>query len=268
MRRKRLRTALVALLIVAGVAGVIYWDAYCFEPHYPRLYRVTIELPGLGAGLDGMTLAVFSDLHIVGAGPRERRMARLIARANPDAIVGVGDYVEDDGASGVEYTTESCARELATALSWLPSGPQRVACLGNWDFDPVPDVMRATGFRLVEDGPVTLSRGSARLTFLASGDLARGADRAPTIVLSHVPEAADAAARARAGLVLGGHWHGGQVCLPFVGTLGAETAKYPKGLYRVGDTWLYVTRGVGFHTEPVRFFCRSEVTLLTLRSAQ
>lgn len=258
----------VGLLMAATLVGGIYWDAYHFEPYYPRLYRVTLELPRLPHDLDGLSLVVFGDLHLVKAGPRERRMIELFRRAAPDVIVGLGDYIDDDHATKQNYTTGSCARELARVLRQIPDGPRKVACLGNWDLRPVPDILRTSGFELVEDGPITIARGAARLAFVTPNDIKSAVREGPTIVLSHIPEAADAASAAGPDAILGAHWHGGQVCLPFIGTLGAETSRYPLGLYRIGNTWLYVTRGVGFHTLPVRFFCRSEVALLTLRSAR
>jgi predicted MPP superfamily phosphohydrolase len=51
----------------------------------------------------------------------------------------------------------------------------------------------------------------------------------------------------------------GPLVLPYLGR------KYPAGLYRVGDMWLYVNRGVGLVNPAVRFNCRPEVTILRLR---
>jgi uncharacterized protein len=271
MSRRRWRVAASVLGVALVGAAAIYWDTYHFEPYYPRLYRLSVTVPRLPAGFDGLTVAVLGDWHLVGAGARERRVAHLIRATQPDVIALVGDMVEDDGATPGPQSASLCAPELARALRPLRAGLAKVACLGNWDMDPVPGTLREAGFHLVEDGPFTMVTGGGRLVFVSGRHLAAteagsaGREDEAYIVLSHVPEFADELVGAGADVVLSGHWHGGQVCLPFVGTLGAETARYPLGLYDLGLGKLYVTRGVGFHTEPVRLFCRSEVSLLTLR---
>ena len=69
-------------------------------------------------------------------------------------------------------------------------------------------------------------------------------------------------------LQLSGHSHGGQVILPFIGPpiLPPFGKLYPMGLKRVAgtDRWVYTTRGIG-NIIPIRFNCKPEVTLLTLR---
>ena len=75
-------------------------------------------------------------------------------------------------------------------------------------------------------------------------------------------------------LLLAGHTHGGQLCLPGVGALvtncGIERARV-SGLHHHpvgGRAWLHVSAGLGTSPyTPVRFFCRPEATLLTLMPA-
>ncbi len=102
------------------------------------------------------------------------------------------------------------------------------------------------------------------------------------MLLAHEPDYADeVAADGRVSVQISGHSHGGQVRLPFIGppALPYLAHKYHAGLYQVGAhpccgqspteppgaMWLYVNRGIGAITPPVRFNCRPEVTLLTLR---
>ncbi len=94
----------------------------------------------------------------------------------------------------------------------------------------------------------------------------------------HAPyrRALDALAADEAHLVLAGHTHGGQVCVPFVGALVTNCdlpTRYAKGLHRwtgadSSEPWLHVSAGVG--TSPyarIRFACPPEATLLTLSTA-
>jgi len=67
--------------------------------------------------------------------------------------------------------------------------------------------------------------------------------------------------------VMAGHTHGGQVSLPLYGTPVVYSkfgARYAAGLFREGKTWMYVNKGIGISSFPVRFCARPEITLFTL----
>jgi predicted MPP superfamily phosphohydrolase len=105
------------------------------------------------------------------------------------------------------------------------------------------------------------------------GNLARALRRVPDesckILLVHEPDFADRAARCPIDLQLSGHTHGGQIRLPGIGPLLLPVLgrKYPMGLYKVRDTWVYTNRGLGVTRPPLRFNCRPEITLFTLHSS-
>ena len=89
-----------------------------------------------------------------------------------------------------------------------------------------------------------------------------------SILLSHTPEIYDRAAGAGFDLMLSGHTHGGQLCLPGGIPIRLE-AKLPRsmaaGLWRHGEMVGYTTRGVGTSLLPVRLNCPPEITLHALR---
>jgi hypothetical protein len=64
------------------------------------------------------------------------------------------------------------------------------------------------------------------------------------------------------GLQLSGHTHGGQF-FPFNLVVSAIW-EHPAGLYREGDSWLYVSRGTGFWGPPVRVAAPPEIVKVTL----
>ncbi len=170
---------------------------------------------------------------------------------------------------------DSCARELASL-----QGPLGVyACLGNHDYWTDPDaIARAlgrAGVRVLRNEGVEVAEGLwvAGLDDVWEGqpslDMAlKGMPSdAATVVIVHEPDYADeVTADGRVMLMVSGHTHGGQVRLPLLGPpiLPYLGQRYPAGLYTLGDMTLYVSRGVGLISPPVRFNCRPEVTLLTL----
>jgi predicted MPP superfamily phosphohydrolase len=89
-----------------------------------------------------------------------------------------------------------------------------------------------------------------------------------TIVLAHEPDIADEVARYNPLLQLSGHTHGGHFALPILGPafLPRHGFRYFRGIQRVGDMWLYVSRGVGGF--PLRLGSTPEVTIFTLHSAK
>jgi uncharacterized protein len=89
----------------------------------------------------------------------------------------------------------------------------------------------------------------------------------PTLLLSHRPEIFPEAAGHRIPLTLAGHYHGGQVKLSLPGgdfSLAHLRTPYPEGLYRIGASQLYVSRGIGTTFTPVRLNAPPEVTLFNL----
>ena len=99
----------------------------------------------------------------------------------------------------------------------------------------------------------------------ATADLLLGLTHAPYL------RVLDTYRKIGADLILAGHTHGGQICLPIYGTLVTNCdlpSELAKGLHKYkNDTWLHVSAGLG--TAPftrVRFFCKPEASLITLTS--
>ena len=91
-----------------------------------------------------------------------------------------------------------------------------------------------------------------------------------SILLSHQPIVLDFEETQTASLILSGHTHGGQIKLPFIGAparFATSDLKYASGLFRRGQTQLYVSRGTGVIGLPVRFGVRPEIAVLRLRRA-
>lgn len=244
------------------------------EPNWLALERVDAPLAGLPAALDGFTIAQLSDLHRGPDVTREdiARAVRLALQQQADLILLTGDYVSVSAA----YAS-SCAQALAP----LAAGGDALACLGNHDH--WTDAGAVAG--ALTDAGILVLRNSARKVadglWVAAVDdvweqhadlekaLENVPDGATIVLLAHEPDYADiVAADGRVSLQLSGHSHGGQVRLPIIGVpvLPYLAHKYPAGRYQVGGMCLYVNRGVGLISPAVRFNCRPEVTLLTLRN--
>lgn len=94
------------------------------------------------------------------------------------------------------------------------------------------------------------------------------------IGVTHAPylRVLDAMANDEIPLILAGHTHGGQLCLPLFGALVTNCdldTRRAKGLHKHQDSWMHVSAGLGTNPyTPVRFACRPEATLLRLTKAE
>lgn len=228
-------------------------------------------MPGLPAELDGMRIVHLSDFHL-GVPSRGKRATQLgvewAASRGADVVVLTGDLVSRPSG-------EPDLRELVAKI------PESYAILGNHDLgisrDPfskevvLHELEPAT--LLLDDGRMLDVRG--KRVWLAGFDprsrgrepnLTRDADL--RVVLSHFPTALDRLAPGAFDLVLAGHMHDGQICLPYPGgkiRLAHPRARYTHGTYRRGDTVMHVSPGLGTTFLPFRFFARPEATELVLR---
>jgi uncharacterized protein len=163
-----------------------------------------------------------------------------------------------------------------------------VATRGNHDYwTDAPGVAReltANGYDVLRNQNVELRPRGAPLTIVGIDDAItrhhdlqksyHGASRGGTrVVLTHCPEMADSAVHWGAHLVVAGHTHGGQLHLKgFTDRVYKKLTrkKYLQGFYQLGETLLYVNRGVGSSSIPVRAGegARSEVALFTLTHAK
>jgi len=212
------------------------------------------------------TVALVADLHVVTPGPREDGLLALLERERPDAIALNGDFGLLGGAP--DAAAPVLARMRAAHGAW--------ATLGNWDYGhPVPDwgaMLAAHGVTLLRNAAVELAPGlwlaglDSALVGMPDLDaaLAGVPPGAFVVTMIHCPVLFEDVAP-RVPLVLAGHTHGGQIVLPGVGPLFMPRGcgRYRAGWYERAGSRMYVSRGIGCSSLPVRFRCPPELALFT-----
>lgn len=274
-------------LTAGGVAlGALAYAAWV-EPYWIQTVHVEIACPRLPRAFDGYTVYQISDLHMSSIGRLERQVIDILESLPPaDLVVLTGDLVHTRrGIDPLLELTESIkSRDGVFAVfgnSEYKNGVRPVEFAGR---------LHERGIRVLLNQHAVLGKDGDEIAVVGVEDPWTGLDdleMAVTgipddvfkLVLMHCPDSvADAAVRG-ADLVLSGHTHGGQIRLPLVGapvTHSLMGSRMSSGYYkdkrlrsvigiRPGRTQLYVTRGLGVSGLALRFLCRPEFTILTLR---
>jgi uncharacterized protein len=281
-RRQFLRASALA----AGCGLVAYggfWDR-----HHLELIEQTIHLRRLPEAFHGLRIAQVSDIHYDEFTEPYfvREIVRRVNALHPDIVVLTGDFVTDGPLP------RSVGARLSYPCAEILSGiqcPYRFASLGNHDTlvgsAVVVDALKVHGIPTLVDSYLPFERDGSRLWFAGLrssledtpnlGDAVprRAGPLEPVILMAHEPDyALQVVKYGGVDLMLSGHTHGGQIRLPFIGTLRPMLAKggrrFVHGHFNVGPMQLYVNRGIGTVKVPVRFLCPPELTLITLQPSQ
>jgi uncharacterized protein len=248
-------------------ATVAAWSL--FEAQWVELRELEAPIEGLPEELDGLTILHLSDFHLGTVSFNGRALERAVAwseQEEVDVVALTGDLV----------SRRRGASHLRRALGRLPARHGVYAVLGNHDVDG--DVVREAGATLLEDSSVVIEARGRRIQ-IVGGDpqwdwktrrLERLAD--PTadlrMLLFHFPDVAQWLPPATYDLILAGHLHGGQICIPTPrGKVRLEHLRAARweGLHRTPAGLLHISRGIGTSFVPFRFLARPEATKLVLR---
>jgi predicted MPP superfamily phosphohydrolase len=266
------RRVLVACITAAvvGIGGAALQEACNLG-----VTRVDISLRGLPPEMDGFSIVQVSDVHY-GMLTENGRLSKIVDRVNelqPHVVVITGDLV-DEGVSHME--------EMAIPLSRLRVRHGVFAVTGNHEYyagvDRAVSIMRAAGIKVLRNEVQVVSgrlqilgiddpTGSRRLVNSAPDFdklLSTLTPNGPTILLYHQPIHFEKAAFSGVGLQLSGHTHGGQLFpIRYISRM-----IYPltPGLHQIGESHLYVSRGVGTWGPPMRLMSPPELVYICLRS--
>jgi hypothetical protein len=235
----------------------------------PRVKVLDLAVPGVPP----MTVAHLSDIHLnrwTSVGRVETIVERTLGMT-PDLVAVTGDLVDErDGR--LEFLLPVLSRLRAPLGVWTVPG--------NHEFysgvDRAGALVERAGFRWLRNERADLPNGwtVAGLDDPAAREMgmkpaatpkeffAGPPPERPVLFLYHQPRAFDLARAAGVKLQLSGHLHAGQI--PPMDAIIFAFFKYPYGLYREGDAFLYVTSGAGYWGPPMRLFVGSEIPVLRI----
>jgi predicted MPP superfamily phosphohydrolase len=237
------------------------------------LRRNLLQMPDYPSAFDGLTILHLSDLHADSSPGALECVLRLIAGVDYDICVMTGDY-----RGPVHGSCDPALHAMARLRDRIRG--DAFAVLGNHDSLALASGLESIGFRLLLNESEALERAGQRIFiagiddahYFGTADIPRARSSIPagafSILLSHTPEVFAEAAAAGFKLMLSGHTHGGQICLP--GSIAVTLDSWvPRrigaGAWQHGGMHGYTSKGVGTSIVPVRFNCPPEITLHELQ---
>jgi len=232
------------------------------------------ESENLPSAFDGFTILHISDMHVDMSPGAMHRLIELLHEIDYDICVLTGDY-RGNTFGPYDETLEG----MASVKAHLKEPVYGV--LGNHDTIRMVPGLEEMGILMLLNESVPIERNDQRIHIVGIDDAhyyrvdniekaASGIDHNEfSILLSHTPEIYRQAAHADFNLLLGGHTHGGQICLPgrIPLTLDSVLPRHMgSGAWQYHNMIGYTSAGVGSSIVSVRFNCLPEITLHTLHS--
>ena len=265
-RRDALRVAVVLLLFLVVIAGV---DS--------RLKTVTYEIVSDEVE-SPVTLAVLADLHGCSYGEGQRELLDAVSKVQPDAVLMLGDIVDDVMPEKNAWTTVSALSEeypcyyVTGNHEWWSGEVERICA-----------DMAVTGVNVLQGDCKSIGVNGNTITFCGVDDpdsdvyesqLKRVCDQITEegfhVLLAHRPERIEEYLECPFDLILSGHAHGGQWRLPGIvnGLYAPHQGLFPKyagGRYDFEDAVFVVSRGLARESTKIpRMFNRPELVVTHL----
>jgi predicted MPP superfamily phosphohydrolase len=262
-----------ALIRSVLMATGLYWRGLANAAKV-EMRENRIASPRLPKAFDGFAILQLSDLHIESSEAAMERVIGLVKDARYDLCVLTGDYRAKTW--GPHEAAVSGVGRVRAALRGEVYG-----VLGNHDTIRMVPGLEAMGIRMLLNESEIIERGGERVHlagiddahFYGMDNLEKAAANIPhdafSILVSHTPEIYRPAAHADFDVLLSGHTHGGQICLPggIPITLDSVLPRYmASGPWKYHGMIGYTSVGAGSSVVPVRFNCPPEITLHRLQA--
>ena len=237
-----------------------------------------------------------SDLHDTDVThDHNRKLLDAIREIDPDFVILAGDmitsYMGDTLESGIAFDFLRDLSAEHTVYFGLGNHEQRYKAEPAkfpGKYEKLSAYVKEQGIRLLSDDHADVSDMNVRIygfdvpidnyRRVVTSKMPEGiiAERLGTldpakynILIAHTPEYFDDYAKFGPDIVLSGHLHGGVIGIPGIGgVISPQLKLFPKfdfGTYTSGDTTMIVSRGIGWHTIPIRIFNKAEIVSVTVR---
>src|SRR3989338_5281436 len=274
LRHKKLGFGSKGVLVAIALGVLLLLDIYVIEPNLIEVHRLRIQDRKLGPILQGIKVVHITDIHLTdGIGFRENDMIRKVNALDPDLVLFTGDLIDD--LSQIPHAHEIFKRLKAKiGIFTVPGNTDHIVM----DSQTFKKEFETSFNRVLVNEAEKIRLPNHKVLWLVGVDdpkyryadineaLANVPSDVPKLVLAHAPGIFEKAVEHKINLVLVGDTHGGQVGIPFLIRLSpyANRTPYMTGIFKRGRTIMYVNRGIGMKTLPIRFLCRPEITVIEI----
>lgn len=251
---------------------------------YMRVETTLLEVSriNLSEGKPNLKIIQLSDIHIKRMNVSVKKINKVITAEKPDMLILTGDYIE--------YPKE--ITRFFDFIENLQINCPIYACFGNHDYkaflrdtkgmEAYKSKLTEKGFTILHNKSICFEKNNVKYNITGIEDLKYGKwnikealstkcpDADKTIAFTHNPDAALYIPDKAVDCLLAGHFHGGQVWLPFnLEFLLLRKEKLcrsgiKRGLHDINDFKLYISRGIGNVAMPIRFLSRPEITVIEI----
>lgn len=263
MIKKILKFIFILIIILTLI---VLYSRY-IEPTRLTTKEITINNQNIEKDFDGLKIVHFSDLHYKRIITKKRinKIIEEINLINPDIIVFTGDLIDSDS-----NITEDDIKYLEETLKKINSKYGKYAVLGNHDYsidiEKIRQIYNNSDFNLLENSyDIIHSKNNQKLYIggISTGEFNDNTikellitENIYKIILLHEPDFIDKTANLNANLALSGHSHNGQINIPYIKKIFLPTGakKYYEEYYKVNNTELYISNGIGVSRINLRLF--------------
>lgn len=270
-----------------------------------RLTFLDVQIPDLPAEFDEYRIVQLTDLHLGPCTPADhiKQAIDITLELKPHLVTLTGDYVQCSG-TGLWHTlaykvhphffrwaeyrrvVRNLAKKLSAMLSRLNPPDGIIGVFGNHDYqEGIGTIKRQLphSIKWLVNESLTITKGQSMIRIAGVDDYKQGnpdlksaldfsanSNTVYRILLAHNPDVTllkDNALLEKVNLMLAGHTHGGQICLPGSIPVITRTSqrKHYNGFSVHDSTNVYVSPGIGCGGLPFRLFCPPEITVITLQ---
>lgn len=275
-KRSLLKKIIIILLITLSLLAIY---GRFVEPNLLKIKEYNIESKDIPKSFNGVKIAQISDIHY-GIGNSKNKLNKMIEKLNntkPDIVIFTGDLIDKN------YTpTEKEIKTITNALSKIKPKLGKYACIGDDDTENeyFTNIMYNSNFKILKNnydtiynltnkpiliyGLDNITNGSPKINTIKNKEI----DNIPfKIVILHEPDYIDEFIdNYNINLILAGHSHNGQAKLPKLKPIylpkGAKT--YYGNSYKINNTEIYISNGIGNSTIDFRLFNTPSINLFRL----
>ena len=220
----------------------------------------------------GIKIIQFSDIHYNQYIENKKidTLINLINKTEPDIVIFTGDLID------INYQITNEEKEyLIAKFNTINPTIEKYAIKGEEDNQLFEEIFKNSNFKILENTIENIYINNSFIQLIAVDNnynyelLKSKKENTYTIAITHMPDNTDNIINTfNPNLILAGHSHNGQVRIPFIGPLmkRENSKKYIDSYYKINDTELLISSGIGNTKYPLRLFNHPSINFIRLRA--